>query len=183
MGRILHILFTLVTVLAGAGSAHAQSDLASLAPGARVRVSILRRAPADSTAEPDSRSHLGLGSGDRIVGRWLALRGDAIALRADHGRNAEMEILLSRIAQLEVSNRRRSRAGRGARIGLVAGAIGGYVTGRVVGRGENFGETGGDPKAVFGVGLGIGGALVGAGLGALIGGRFHTDDWRTVRIR
>ena len=183
MRRFLPALCAVVVMLGVAAQARAQSDLASIAPGARVRVSILRQAPADATADPDAQSRLGLDSRSRIVGTLLALRSDAIAVRAGRAADGQIEIPLSRIAQLEVSDGRRSRAGRGAGIGLVAGGVGGYVTGRVVGRGENFGENPGDPKAVFGVALGIGGALVGAGLGALIGGRFHTEEWRTVRVR
>lgn len=159
--------------LVAPGPAHA----APPAPGARVRVTILERAPVDSMA--------GLAPGARASGRLLASRPHTIDLLRDDGDapGDTLAIPRARIAAFESSRGRHGSAGRGALIGFLAGAVAGVAVGVYLDEVEDPVNTtvyGG--RGVVPMALGVGGGLVGLGLGALIGGRIHRERWRTAEI-
>ena len=100
---------------------------------------------------------------------YIELHERNIVVNAD----STMDISLSSITRLDVSQGRKSKAGMGALIGAGVGAIvGGVFYNDVKG---GFRSCPGCPYAFYG-----GGALTGAAVGALIGLAFKTERWEKV---
>lgn len=158
----------LVGVFAGAllgGDAQAEVTHDALHPGARVRL----------MARPTA-SHFEHGY---IRGLLVSVDNDTVTVsdRAGQPRPIALNSLLS----FEVANGRKSSAGKGMWIGLLAGAAGGVGASKIVcAHGECSGET--DYSGAVTFVFGVGGALFGAGTGALIGGRFHSERWEHVPL-
>ena len=150
------------------GAAQAQPAFDPVAPGSRVRVSILVPPEVDST---------GFHSADRKVGSLL--RYDDTTIQIDPGPPA---IPWAAVNKLEVSTGRHGNAGKGALYGALIGLLAGAITGATIGRDENGGEGNDDLEAEGAVALGFAGLLGGAGIGALVGGRLKTDDGRDIPL-
>jgi hypothetical protein len=151
------VLAVLVLSIGAPGLARADE----LAPGARVRVTLLERKDAPPR-----------------VGTILSLPPGALELSTD---STATTIPRLQIARIEISRGMKSRTGHGATIGALflggAGAMVGLLLGSAIK------EETPDGQAILGVGLGLSGAVVGAGLGALIGSGHHAERWETVPIR
>src|SRR5688572_2657365 len=152
------LVAALVFLGGGATDAAAGPDV-PLAAGTRVRVTLLERTPA----EPAGGLH---------VGRLLAMDTDSLVFEPQGAAGTRWILHRPAIATLEVSQGRRSRAGRGALLGLIGGAVGGTLLGLRTLATER--EAQGFEPVVFG----IAGAFGGLGLGALIGSSMHTEGWR-----
>jgi uncharacterized membrane protein YeaQ/YmgE (transglycosylase-associated protein family) len=157
------VIGVLVLLLAGdgeVGAAHAAPWPESvLTIGQRVRVSTTMPASPDSVA--DSRL-LGGGPGlsKPVIGTVSKLGATGLEILPD-GEAFPLKLANSSIVWLEVSAGRKSRAGRGALIGLITGGVAGVIAS------EAFVEVAESEEGVqtFSDGvLGLGGALVGAGL-------------------
>jgi hypothetical protein len=134
-------------------------------------VTVLERSPA----MPDSVfENAGVAPSSLVVGRLVALDRSMIDLEDEDGFSRTIPREL--VEQFEMSSGRRSRAGRGAVIGLLSGLAGGVGVGVYLAASEDFGETQGLDVLVP-VALGLGGGLAGLGLGALIGSFIHTETW------
>jgi hypothetical protein len=139
-----------------------------VSPGPRVRVSLLS-GPEHLTRE-------------RIIGTFVRVNDDTLVVRERRGR-PERSILIASIQSFEASRGRKSRAGKGALIGLVSGAAAGVATSLIVcSDGECDPGEGPELKGVVSVVMGLAGGLFGTGMGALIGGRFHHDLWEKVPV-
>ena len=147
--RSLLLLLLVLPLMAG----DALGQLPSwLRPGARLRVT-------GATSPP-------------LVGVLVRSSPDSVAIIADHTADT-IRVALAVANRIEVSRERRSRAGRGARIGLLTGS--GLVM-LVIG-------TSNDQKPPDALGTmvlcGLFGGL-GAGLGGLIGSGVATDVWEPI---
>ena len=130
---------------------------ADLAPGARARVTLLE--------------------GERVVGTVLALPPSAITLAAEPD-SAERLIPYAAIAQLELQDGTKTRAGRYALIGGVVAAIPGAIFGSNLGEDLEVNDT---EQFYFAAGGALAFGLVGAGIGALIGKGVRVERWERVR--
>ena len=130
---------------------------ADLAPGARARVTLLE--------------------GERIVGTVLALPPSAITLAAEPD-SAERSIPYAAIAQLELQEGTKTRAGRYALIGGLVAAIPGAILGSNLGEDLEVNDT---EQFYFAAGGAVAFGLVGAGIGALIGKGVRVERWERVR--
>lgn len=155
-----------LVVLGALAPGSEDASAARVEPGVRTRITLLEGVRADTTR--------GLAPGARLDGRLLWVRPDTIAL-ADRDGNHTRLVPRETVASFEISTWRRSRAGRGAWIGLLAGAAGGVAFGLHVKATENTGEN--DYEDAAPAVLGVAGGIVGLGLGALVGSMFHTDLW------
>ena len=158
----------LVGAFAGAlmgGSAQADVTRDALHPGARVRL----------MARPTA-SHFEHGY---IRGLLVGVDNDTVTVSDRAGK--PRPIALNSLLSFEVANGRKSAAGKGVWIGILAGAAGGVGASKIVcAHGDCSGET--DYSGFVSVLFGVGGGLFGAGAGALIGGRFHTERWDSVPL-
>jgi hypothetical protein len=150
---------------------------ADVAEGTRVRVSILER-----RAAPDSLFFVsGFEPGKRLVGTFVGADSSAITIGDEKG--FERAIPNEIVSQFEVSAGRKSRAGRGAVIGLIAGTVAGFAIGTYVD--ESEGDCGdcfpGD--GAYQMGITLGGAILGTGVGALVGALIKTERWRRAESR
>jgi hypothetical protein len=150
--KILLVLLALTIGIPG------QAFAEGLAPGTRVRVTLIERQDAP------------------LVGTLLALPPAALEIRVEPDSSART-ILRPDIARLEVSGGMRSRAARGAVRGAIIvgglGALGGFILGSMI-RVED------SPETFAGIGA-AGGVLLGAGLGAITTeGRY--ERWRRVPL-
>jgi hypothetical protein len=163
-------LCLMLLLLAVPPAAHA----AAPAPGDRVRVTILERAPVDSLA--------GYDPGDRVAGRLLAARPLAITLARGDGPADTLAIPRATIAAFETSAGRRGHAGRGALIGFLAGTAAGVAVGAYLDAVEDVPRdsfTGGGIMTLL---LGVGGGAGGLVFGTLIGASIKSDRWRPAEI-
>jgi membrane associated rhomboid family serine protease len=151
MTRVLSV--AVLTLLTTAVRGYAQADAFPLAVGARVRVHQGAQTQTGTVVSLDSASLV-----------FVAGKADTVAApRAS-------------ITAVEVSTGTRTRAGRGALIGLGAGAVTGVVVGAAA-SGSDDGEFFDADQDEWAVGVGLVGAVVGAGVGAIIGAVTHTDKW------
>ena len=130
---------------------------ADVAPGQRVRVTLLARPQAP------------------VVGTVLAYRPESLALAAEPD-SAESTFALVDVAKLETSAGVHGNAGKGAVIGALVGGIGAGLLGALFANAVKEGDADAIP-IVLGVGGAIGGALIGAGIGE---GSKH-EKWEQVR--
>jgi len=146
-------------------SAAGIADEATLAPGARVRVTLLaREAP-------------------QVTGRVLAIPADSLVVAAEPDSLARVIAHLD-IEKLEVTRGMRSNAGRGAVIGSLLGAASGAFFSLFVpapGSDDGDFDNDDDHTSVRLAGAGVG-AIVGAGLGALIGCLSKHQRWNDVLV-
>ena len=176
------LIAAFLSLIAGAADPASARVAAPLVhPGARVRVFVADTTRAASrTGEPTSG---GAVKSERLIASFVEFGDESITIRRQ-GRDEPSTIPLEHIHRLEVSEERKSRAGGGARIGLLAGIGGGIIAGLIVcddGECEEA-ESGTDFTAVVSTVLGLGGGLVGAGLGALTGSFFHSERWAAVPL-
>lgn len=142
-------LFLGMFLLAPLAHLAAQESL-TLAPGARVRVSIRQQG--------------------RQTGSLVALKADTLIVKAEK-RTAPSAILLSSITKLEFSKGHKRSAGKGAGLGFLIGAGVGVIAGTIAAQSYSGYDTETDwywyqTAPVFGGGCGILGALVGGFVGA-----------------
>jgi hypothetical protein len=147
----------LLVVLALSVGGPWQAIAQELAPGARVRVTLIERAP--------------------LVGTLVALPPAGLEIRFPPDSTVRT-ILRPDIERLEISDGTRSRVGRGAVRGALIvggiGALGGFLLGMAPLDVEM------DQADFVGIGL-VGGGLLGAGLGALMtAGRY--EKWKRVPV-
>lgn len=165
MNRAAPALALALTFLAGA--AHS----APVEPGARVRVTILERAPADSLLLP-----AGIDSGDRIKGTLLSAGPHGLGLAVGDDPGDTLTIARELVADFEASAGKRSRTGRGAMIGLLSGIVGGFAFAEYFTSSEGVSRD--SEKLAFRFGFVTVGGLGGLGLGALVGSICRTERWR-----
>ncbi|MEO6463577.1 MAG: hypothetical protein ABIP29_10930, partial [Candidatus Eisenbacteria bacterium] len=97
---------------------------APLAPGTRLRVTVLERAPAESLFVGE-----GSQAGRSFLGRVLERQGDGLVLEPDAAAGTRLTLHRPAIVKLEISRGPRSRTGRGALLGLIGGGLGGTLLG------------------------------------------------------
>jgi len=158
----LFVLAAALVFLGGSASDAASAPDSPPATGTRVRVTLLERVPAKSLP------------GGSHIGRLLALDADSLVLEQQNASGTRLALHRPSIATLEVSQGRRSRAGRGALLGLIGGAVGGSAFGPNP-LATKTAAQGFDPLA-----FGIVGAFGGLGLGALVGSSIHLESWHSV---
>jgi hypothetical protein len=128
--------------------------------------------------EPGDRVRVTAAHGIRNrVGTLRALNNDSIVLE-----NPGLVLPIDSVTQLEVSRGRKSRAGRGALIGLGFGVGIGAAVGFLISQDES-GEN--ECRGIEAQCTAIGAAslgLVGAGIGALAGAATKTDRWEEVPL-
>lgn len=149
-----------------AGSAQASDPRDAVHPGARVR--LLYR------DTPDHFEHR------YVRGLLVGVDNDTVTV-SDRAGEPARPIALNSLLSFEVANGRKSAAGKGVWIGILAGAAGGVGASKIIcAHGDCSGET---DYSGFVTGLfGVGGGLFGAGAGALIGGRFHSERWQSIPL-
>jgi len=130
-----------------------------LAPGARVRVTLLER------------------EAPRVVGPMLALPADSLVVAAEPDSLARSIARLD-VRKLEVSRGMKSNARRGATIGALL--LGVVFCGSVWSAASVDGPN--EDAALAGIGGFAVGALAGAGLGALIGSASKHEQWEDVLV-
>jgi len=135
----------------------AGAAIADVAPGARVRVTLL--------AHPDAP----------IAGSLLAYRPESIALAAEPD-SAERTFARADIARFEHSTGMHNNAGKGALIGAVAGGVAAGLIGALFASAIKEGDSDAIPLV-----LGVGGAVVGGLVGAAIGEDSKHEGWEEVR--
>ena len=161
----LLVVLTLFGIVAPERSA-AQAGLASLWPGARVRVKAASLGPTSRTA------------------RVVAASVDTIVLRPDGASGFDVTVPRGEITQLDVSVGRRTRKARFALIGLGAGSVVGGIAGAAsysdpckteaaICAGFFYETRGSDAFAGA-----VAGALLGAVAGAIAGQLSPTDQWK-----
>lgn len=133
-----------------------RQDTFTIAPGAWVRI----KAPSVSKRW--------------LIGKIVTINADTLMLRSEK-QATPLAISLASMTELEVSQGRKSNAGKGRRIGLLAGAGIGFPLGYAIGEEEVSRGTVGARSAVF---FGYIGLLV----GAIIGSGTHTDKWQEVPL-
>lgn len=137
--------------------------------GARVRITILARVPADSIAT------FGVTPGERIAGAWQGARPGVLALRRGDAPADTLLVPRALVASFELGRGRHGHARRGMVIGTLVGAAAGLAFGQWFTEDESIGATQGQGAWVGAFGLG--GALGGMGLGALVGSLVRAETW------
>lgn len=133
---------------------------------------------AGAAPAPGDRARVTLLAKERVVGTIRALPPEAMTLSAEPD-SAERVIPYESIAQLEIQNGMKSRAGRYAMIGGVLAAIPGAIVGHNLGEELEVNET---EQFYFAAGGAVAFGLVGAGLGALIGKGVKVPRWEQVSL-
>lgn len=151
----MRILLVALGLILFAGATVAEE--APLAPGARVRVTLL--------AHPDAP----------IVGSLLAYRPESLALAAEPD-SAERTFARADIARFERSTGMHNKAGKGALIGAVAGGVAAGLIGALFASAIKEENTEAIPIV-----LGAGGAVVGGLVGAAIGEGSRYEGWEAIR--
>ncbi len=93
-------------------------------------------------------------------------------------RDSSLVLPLASLTKLEVSRGQKSRADKGARIGLGTGVAAGVVTALAVCADNSCDGYTGLAVLIFGAGGALGGVLIGAVIGSFI----QTDRWETVPL-
>lgn len=154
----LRVVFTVgLAVLAGSGSAVA-ADPANAAPGSRVRV---------TTAS------------DRLVGRFVELRGETLVLARDaRGETETLRVDRREVVTIELSEHR-SRKGSWAARGALAGVLAAIVVGVAAGDDCSSGDS-----LCFDHGtVALGTAILSVPVGALVGAAVAPGEkWRPVPV-
>jgi len=135
----------------------AGSAFAEVAPGTRVRVTLL--------AHPDAP----------IAGTLLAYRPESIGLAVEPD-STERTFARAELAKFERSTGIHNNAGKGALIGAVAGGVGAALIGALFASAIKEGDSDAIPLV-----LGVGGAVVGGLVGAAIGEDSKHEGWEEVR--
>jgi hypothetical protein len=130
---------------------------ADVAPGARVRVTLLARPEAP------------------IIGSLLAYRPKSIVLAAEPD-SAERTFTRADLAKFEQSTGMHSKAGKGAVIGAVLGGVGAGLLGALFASAIKEGDSEAIPLV-----LGVGGAVVGGLVGAALGEDTKHEGWERVQ--
>ena len=143
-----------LALMAVATDLHAQADATALVPGTRVRV------------------HQGAQS---MTGSLLYMDSTSLALVT--GRADTVTTPLALITGIDVSRGTKSRAGRGALIGVGVGAASGIIVG-IAASGSDDGDFFDFSSGAWATGIGLTGAVLGAGIGAIIGATQHGDRWQ-----
>jgi hypothetical protein len=169
------LLLVAVAPLASAG------DAPRFVPyGTKVRVTLCSPAPipvSRGAAAPRTRLVR-----ERIVGTLVRVERETLVVN-DRKERLDFAIPIASVGTLDVSHGRRTRAGKGALIGLGTGAAAGVATALIVcADGECSGSGIGDVTGWVAGAFGIGGALAGLGVGALVGGRIHPERWERVPL-
>jgi hypothetical protein len=137
-----------------ATTGRAQAAPATLVPGARVRV------------------HQG---SESLTGLLVSLDSAGLVIATD--KSDTVTAPRTSITAVEVSTGTKSRAGKGALIGLGVGAAAGVIVGLAASSSDNgdFLDYG---AGTWAAAMGLTGAAIGAGLGALIGSGQQSDKWQ-----
>jgi hypothetical protein len=135
-----------------------RESLASLEPGARIRVT------AATVAESER------------IGQLTSASPDSIYYRPD-SRPVIRSLALQNLGALEVRRNTGTRSGEYAAILALAGGVIGYVSSNHNGTGLGTGKTEAGQNAVVG---GIAGAVIGGALGWWYGGKKKVEEWRSV---
>jgi hypothetical protein len=154
MPRMPGTLLAASLLIALATTGRAQAAPATLVPGARVRV------------------HQG---SESLTGSLVSLDSAALVIATDKPETVTAP--RASITAVEVSTGTKSRAGKGALIGLGVGAAAGIIVGLAASSSDNgdFLDYG---AGTWAAGVGLAGAAIGTGLGALIGSGQHSDKWQ-----
>ena len=112
----------------------------------------------------------------KVVGSVVQVTADTLVIISEEAPHREITLSAANIKRLELSRGTRSRAGRGALVGLLVGTVGGYLALLSFCSESCVG-------AVPLLALIPGGALVGAGIGAGVGALFRTERWQAVSWR
>jgi hypothetical protein len=116
-----------------------------------------------------------------VMGNLLELPKDSVRLITGGTQKDSVTMPLSSLASFERSIGQRSRAGKGAVIGLGTGAVAGLILGLVAYE-ECTGFCVVDPgRAGTGAIMALLGGVFGTGLGALFGTTVHEDRWVPVK--
>ncbi len=118
---------------------------------------------------------------DDSIGTVAALETDTLTVKVEERADA-LYVPLADITKLEVRHGQRSRAGKGALIGLGVGAAAGVTLAFVACAGKECYSDSNDATGVVALIFGAGGALLGAGIGAIIGSSIKTDRWESVPL-
>jgi len=135
----------------------ASAAFADVAPGTRVRVTLLAR--------PDAP----------IIGSLLAYRPETLIVAAEPD-SAERTFARADLAKFERSTGMHNNAGKGAVIGAVAGGVAAGLLGALFASAIKEGDAEAIPLV-----LGVGGAVVGGLVGAAIGEDSKHEGWEEVR--
>ncbi len=118
---------------------------------------------------------------ERVVGYWVSSDGKRLVFNAEQS-GLQLALPLDSVSKLEVSRGQRSRAGKGALIGLAVGAGVGAGVGVLFGAGLGEDLCGdGCVGALAGIGA-LGGGAVGTLIGLGIGASSKTDRWEAVLL-
>jgi hypothetical protein len=123
------------------------------------------------------------GAGQRwVIGELLELSGDSVRLLTGDPPDERIAVATRSLASFERSRGQRSRAGKGAWIGLGAGVALGFILGVATYEecsgfcpAPDLGPAGG------GTIVGVLGGLFGLGVGALIGRSIQAEQWESAR--
>jgi hypothetical protein len=135
----------------------ALSEEAPLAPGARIRVTLLER-----RTEP-------------IVGTLLALPPGTIEFEDSLAHSVPR----GKVATLEVSRGMKAQTGKYALVGGILCGVAASTFAYIVGSSATSDD---DAPATLGGGFGAAGILIGAGFGAIIGSGTKTERWEEVTL-
>lgn len=132
------------------------ADETPLAPGARIRVTLLER-----KTEP-------------VIGTLLALPPGAIEFEDSLAHSVPR----ANVAKLELSRGMKAKTGQYALVGGILTAVAAGTFGYVLGSATDDN----DAPATLGGGLGLAGFLVGAGFGAIVGSGTKAEKWEKVEL-
>jgi hypothetical protein len=155
---------------------HARAQ--SLSSGVRVRVGVRNRG-LETQASERPRTAVAP-KRDWLVGRFVEVQRESLFVTT-HRAPLVLGIPIASVRRLEVSLGRKSRAGKGALIGMAVGAAAGVAAALVVCANGNCETSGIDnEKSVVAFAFGLGGGLFGAGTGAVAGAVLRSERWERV---
>ena len=173
----MHHATILVAILAFVPLTSATAQV-PVRPGARVRVTGRFCQPVYSNCV--------LGRTESRVGTFVGWKSDSLVMKSKGDILAAPQDFVTRV---EVSLSRKSKAGRGAKIGALVLGIPSVITGVIVGLaieeiclGLSCNRLDLDDRVMIAVGLGVIGAGTGALFGAVIGSVIRPDHWGKVPL-